>query len=216
MTTIPLQFEPYQSFFVVFSKNENAGPERAQNFASLSTASTLQGNWKVFFDPKWGGPGTVDFERLHDWTLDEDKGIKYYSGTAVYKKTFDLPLNFSGKKEELFLDLGEVKNLARVRLNGKDLGVLWTAPWRVDISTAVRNKGNQLEIEVVNLWPNRLIGDEFLPDDGIKNGQWPEWLSKGLPRSSGRYTFTTIKHYSKTSPLLKSGLSGPVTILKKD
>jgi hypothetical protein len=216
MTAVPLQFEPHQSFFVVFSKNENAAPGEKQHFAMLHRVFTLDGSWKVFFDPKWGGPGMVDFGRLQDWILNEDKGIRYYSGTAVYKKTFDLPLKFEGKKEQLFLDLGEVRNLARVKLNGKDLGALWTAPWRVDISTAVRSKDNQLEIEVVNLWPNRLIGDEFLPDDGIKDGQWPEWLTKGLPRSSGRYTFTTIKHYNKTSPLLKSGLTGPVVILKKE
>ena len=103
--------------------------------------------------------------------------------------------------------------MARVKLNGKDLGVVWTFPWRVDISDAVKPKGNQLEIEVVNLWPNRLIGDEQLPDDGIVNGQWPEWLTEGKPRTSGRYTFTTYKHFNKDSPLLESGLMGPVKIL---
>ncbi len=107
---------------------------------------------------------------------------------------------------------GNVKKMARVRINGKDAGTIWTAPWQVDITGMVQSKNNQLEIEVVNLWPNRLIGDEQLPDDGIRNGQWPDWLTKGIPRNSGRYTFTTFKHYRKDAPLLASGLIGPVTI----
>jgi hypothetical protein len=82
----------------------------------------------------------------------------------------------------------------------------------VDISNVVKNKANQLEIEVVNLWANRLIGDEQLPDDGIFGGQWPEWLKNSTPRTSGRYTFTTFRHFTKDSPLLESGLLGPVTV----
>jgi len=88
-------------------------------------------------------------------------------------------------------------------------------PWRIDITKAVMQKGNMLEIEVANLWPNRLIGDEKLPDDGIKDGKWPDWLIKGKERASGRYTFTTYRHYTKDSPLLKSGLIGPVTIQRE-
>jgi hypothetical protein len=101
-------------------------------------------------------------------------------------------------------------------LNGKDLGVVWTAPWKVDITASLKQEGNQLEIEVANLWPNRLIGDEQFPDDGIKDGQWPEWLLKKQPRTSGRFTFTTFKHYQEDSPLLASGLMGPVTIVEAD
>jgi len=103
--------------------------------------------------------------------------------------------------------------MARVRLNGHDLGVVWAAPWSVDITKAVKAKGNQLEIEVANLWVNRLIGDEQLPDDGISDGKFPEWLMEGKPRTSGRYTFATFKHYKKDSPLLESGLMGPVTVI---
>ena len=114
---------------------------------------------------------------------------------------------------EINLDLGEVDNLARIRINGKDMGVVWTAPFRINISGAVVPGNNQIEIEVANLWPNRLIGDEQLPDDGIRNGKWPDWLLKKQPRTSGRYTFTTAKFYEANSPLLKSGLLGPVRIL---
>jgi hypothetical protein len=113
----------------------------------------------------------------------------------------------------LYLDLGEVHALARVRLNDKDLGIVWTAPWRVEISGSVQQKGNLLEIEVANLWPNRLIGDARFPDDGVKNGHWPDWLLKGEPRGSGRYTFTTHQYYKADSPLLKSGLIGPVSLI---
>ncbi len=102
--------------------------------------------------------------------------------------------------------------MARVIWNGEDLGVLWTPPWRINISGKLKEAGNELEIQVVNLWANRLIGDEFKPDDGVKNCQWPAWLLDGTPRTSGRYTFTTHRYYTKDSPLLPSGLVGPVTL----
>jgi hypothetical protein len=216
-TTVPLQFEPFRSYFVVFrnqkvSANEtNLQPAgKDKNFPEQNTVMTLNQPWQVSFDPQWGGPESVTFEQLTDWTSHADSGIRYYSGTAVYKQTFDLPE--AGKKKTLWLDLGKVKNVARVRLNGKNLGVVWTTPWKVDISKAVKSKNNKLEIEVINLWTNRLIGDEQLPDDGIRGGKWPEWLINGTKRPSNRYTFTTHKHYKKDSPLLESGLLGPVTL----
>jgi hypothetical protein len=105
--------------------------------------------------------------------------------------------------------------MARVKLNGKDLGVIWTSPWQVNISGAAKEKNNLLEIEVANLWANRLIGDESMPDDGVKNGKWPEWLLNGTPRTSGRYTFTTHRFYKKGDSLMESGLIGPVKIMKE-
>lgn len=106
--------------------------------------------------------------------------------------------------------------MASVTLNGKELGIVWTAPWRIDITNALHEKNNHLEIEVANLWANRLIGDEQLPDDGIKNDQWPDWLINNKPRTSERVTFTTYKHYKKDDPLQKSGLIGPVTIWQQE
>jgi alpha-L-rhamnosidase len=154
--------------------------------------------------------GKLKFDKLEDWTKRPEKGVKYYSGIATYSKTFDLrKLNQS----RLFLSLGEVNCMARVRINGKDLGVAWTAPWQIDITNAVKQGNNQLEIEVANLWANRLIGDEQFPDDGIKDGKWPDWLLEGKPRTSGRYTFCTFKFYTTNSPLQKSGLIGPVNII---
>ncbi|HRP54929.1 glycosyl hydrolase [Agriterribacter sp.] len=215
-TGIPLRFAPRQSFFIVFKKDRAGTPVPGkENFPELKNIATLNTAWTVAFDPRWGGPEKIVFDRLEDWTARPEQGIKYYSGTAVYSQRFDLEES-TGKKARMVLDLGEVKNLARVRLNGKDLGVVWAAPWQVDITGIVKQKGNELEIEVANLWANRLIGDEQLPDDGIKNGQWPQWLLQGKPRTSGRYTFTTYKHYKKDAPLLRSGLIGPVTIKRTE
>ena len=165
------------------------------------------------FDPAWGGPERIEFDRLLDWTERPEDGIRHYSGIARYSKTFDLPDAASGGNlRDWMLNLGTVKNLARVRLNGQDLGVVWTAPWEVRITRDVRPKGNQLEIEVANLWINRLIGDERFPDDGVQNGRWPEWVLTGAPRPSQRFTFTTHRFYKKDDPLQPSGLIGPVTI----
>ena len=213
-TSIPLQFEPHQSFFIVFKKGETKAPVPGkENFPVVTNIATLNAPWVVAFDSKWGGPEKIVFDKLEDWTTRPEEGIKYYSGIAAYSQQFDLPeVDTKNKNAPIMLDLGEVKNLARVKLNGKDLGVVWTAPWQVDITGVVKPEKNMLEITVANLWPNRLIGDEQLPDDGIKNGQWPDWLLQGKPRTSGRFTFTTYKHYQKDAPLLKSGLMGPVTI----
>lgn len=215
---IPLQFEPYESYFIVFNKNGNAKPANStggKSFVQPSVLLEVKKPWKLSFDPKWGGPANITFEKLEDWTTRQEEGIKYYSGIASYHNSFNLPGNIVGKNTDLYIDLGEVNNLARIRVNGKDMGVVWSDPFRVKITDAVTPGENLIDIEVANLWPNRLIGDEKLPDDGIKDGQWPDWFIKGKVRTSGRYTFTTYKHYTKDSPLLKSGLIGPVTILKE-
>ena len=212
LISIPLQFDAYQSFFIVFKKDSTKAPvNEKSNFPLNKNIATLNGSWTVSFDPLWGGPAKVIFDTLTDWTKRSEQGIKYYSGIATYKQSFDAG-EINTKSGRIYLDLGTVKNLARVKLNGKDLGVVWTAPWKIDITTAIKEKNNYLEIEVANLWPNRLIGDEQLPDDGIKNEQWPEWLLKAQPRTSGRVTFTTFKHYEKDAPLFASGLIGPVTV----
>jgi hypothetical protein len=217
-TVIPMVFEPYQSFFIVFDHSgKDPDPLEKVNFPELSVVSEVNGNWTVTFDTVWGGPGKVKFEQLSDWSKHADMGIRYYSGIATYEITFSLPDNMRVEKgNSLYLDLGEVHNLARVTLNGNDLGVLWTDPWRVDISKDVLKTGNKLEIGIANLWVNRLIGDAFMPYDGSVFNQWPEWLLKGKPRTSGRYTFTSYDYYKKDSPLLKSGLIGPVKILRKN
>lgn len=211
-TQITLKFEPYESYFIVFNKSKKVSKGVQPNFPISMVVSELKGPWMVNFDPKWGGPATAVFDSLIDWTSSTNDGIRYYSGIAVYKNTFTLNAGSINKTSRYFIDLGEVKNLARVRVNGKDLGVVWAAPFRANITSALKAGDNSLEIEVVNLWPNRLIGDEFKPYDGIVNGQWPQWLLEDKPRTSGRYTFTTWNHYTRDSKLLKSGLMGPVRI----
>jgi hypothetical protein len=227
-TTVELLFEPGQSFFVIFTGHAGEDRVEKRNFQLLDTLAFPGGPWNVSFDPNWGGPERVSFAGLEDWTRRPEEGIRYYSGTAVYRIEFNLPPALStatGEKKEsqqtAWIDLGEVKNIARVRLNGQEAGVLWCSPWRVDVTRALRGKGNELEVTVANLWPNRLIGDENLPPDGEfgKRGnlvRWPDWILKKDPTPpSGRYTFATWKHYSKDSALLPSGLLGPVRLLRE-
>lgn len=190
-TRLVLTFAPHQSLFIVFpGKSAALAGKAGPNFPSYHPIQDVDGAWTVRFDPAWGGPAEVVFPGLVDWTKRPEKGIRYYSGTAVYQKRFDLQPGAAGR---LFLDLGVVKNIAEVRLNGKKLGVVWTAPWRIEISDAVRPKDNELEVEVVNLWPNRLIGDAQLPLDQ-------------------RLTRTNIT-VDAAMPLLPSGLLGPVRVL---
>ncbi|WP_423128721.1 glycosyl hydrolase [Gaoshiqia sp. Z1-71] len=213
-TTVPLEFDAYQSYFVVFNGNQAVGKlSEAKNFNAVNPVQNLEGSWNVSFDPKWGGPETAIFHTLEDWSKRQEEGIRFYSGIATYQQQFTFDSFKPNNK--FYLHLGEVKNIARVILNGKDLGVVWTAPWQVEITDAVKQRENQVEIQVANLWVNRLIGDEAFPDDGIVNGQWPEWLLQGNPRTSGRYTFTTFRFYRADSPLMKSGLLGPVVILQE-
>ncbi len=212
-TTVPLRLEPYQSFFIVFPKNARPVKAGGKNFPAPVMLATLAGPWMVSFDPRWGGPGQVSFGHLTDWTANPQPGIKYYSGVAEYRQAFEFPAARAlPKNQRLYLDLGEIRDMGSVQLNGKDLGVVWTAPRRVDITGVVREKNNQLVIGVANRWPNRLIGDAQLPDDGVRGGQWPAWLTDGEKRKGDRYTFTTYQPYTKDSPLLPSGLLGPVTI----
>ena len=157
---------------------------------------TVAGPWEVSFDPKRGGPGKVTFTDLSDWTDQSDPGIKYYSGTAVYRKTvtlsdFRLPTSDS----RLYLDLGLVRELAEVRVNGQPCGIVWASPFRADITKAAKAGTNELEVRVVNFWYNRVFGDQALPTEK-------------------RLTRTNIKTLQNPgTPLMPSGLLGPVTVM---
>lgn len=177
----------------------------------------VDGSWKVSFQPGRGAPAEAVFDKLISWPLHETAGIKYFSGTATYHKTLTIPASALGENKSLQLDLGRVAVIAEVRLNGQELGTLWKAPFRVDITRAAKAGDNDLEVRVINLWVNRLIGDEQLPEDCEWNGTtlkgWPDWMVKGQPRpSSERVTFTTWKHWQKGSKLQPSGLIGPVVL----
>ena len=194
-TTVPLELPPRGSLFVVFRKpippTKNG---TVSNFFTYSPLRNLEGAWTVRFDPKWGGPSSVEFPALVDWTQRPEDGIKYYSGKATYTKSFDLNVSsLPHPHARIFLDLGEVRNVAEVRVNGKSLGVVWTKPFRVEITAALQSGKNDVEIDIVNLWPNRLIGDA------------------GLPREK-RLTTTNVRKFTKDYKLLPSGLLGPVTL----
>lgn len=228
-TVLTLQFADAQSFFIVFRNKISGQHYGNSNFPVFKEIMTLHKPWQVQFDSKWGGPvKPVIFDSLTDWTKRPETGIKYYSGTANYLVSFDIPSRISpNTKQDIYLDLGMVKNVAHVVLNEKDLGVIWTAPWQLKIPAGLLKKqGNKLEIKITNTWANRLIGDEQEPDDcewlpGHMGGrflkEFPEWFLKNKPRpSKGRFCFTTWNYFTKDSPLMNSGLLGPVRIITKD
>jgi hypothetical protein len=204
-TTVPLELDRFGSCFVVFRKSidkEIAGKAES-NFLSLVQLQTLGGLWNVAFDPAWGGPTSAEFPELASWTLRPEDGIKFYSGMAAYRKTFDLSdaagmaKESGGRTKKLFLDLGNVKEVAEVRLNGKKLGILWCSPWRVDITKAVKPTGNVLEIDVINLWANRIIGDLGQPKE------------KRFTKTHDAFRFDML---TKNTKPIESGLLGPVTL----
>lgn len=190
-TSIPMAFDGYQSYFIVMA-GKPTHHDGTPNFPQKSVMQTVDGPWNVAFDPRWGGPENATFTELTDWTESTSDSIRYYSGTAVYTTTFDAVRPADGSA--VTLSLGDVKNIARVSLNGHDLGVVWSMPWEVGATEALVDGTNELTVEVTNLWPNRLIGDERDP--------------------AHRYTSTTFRHYTAESPLLPSGLLGPVRLVK--
>lgn len=185
------------------------------NIKATPKSTDITGIWKVFFDPAAGGPGEVTFSKLDDWSKRAEDGIKYYSGTAIYKTTFVSPS--ISKTGDMILDLGKVAVMAEVKLNGVNLGILWKSPYHVDVTDAIKPGENQLEIKLVNLWINRQIGDESLPDDSDRKPDgtlksWPAWVIKEKPSPTGRFSFTSWRLWKKDDPLVESGLLGPVTI----
>jgi hypothetical protein len=178
----------------------------------------ITGPWDLTFPPNHGAPGRVTLDHLMSWSDHPDSGVKYFSGTATYNKTFQLPPNFSANDHKLFLDLGHVAVMAQVKLNNTDLGVLWKPPFRLDVTGALKTGANALELKVVNLWVNRMIGDEQLPEDSDRKpdgtlNSWPRWLLDYRPSPSGRITFTSWRLWKKDSSLRQSGLIGPVRII---
>jgi hypothetical protein len=145
----------------------------------------------VAFDPAWGGPASLVMSNLVDWTTHPDPGVKYYSGRAVYRTTVQVPALPAGARAHL--NLGAVRSVASVRVNGTPLGLVWCAPWRIDATRALRAGRNDLEIEVINGWHNRLVGDAALPES-----QRRTWVAVNPPKAS--------------APLAPSGLTGPVTV----
>jgi hypothetical protein len=194
------------------------GKSRRFEIGPMPQPLAIAGPWLVRFDPNWGAPASITMETLASWSRHAEAGVRYFSGMATYDKKIAVPREILGKQRRVYLDLGTVAVMARVKLNGKDLGVLWKPPYRVEITGAVQAGENSLAIGVVNLWPNRMIGDEQLPEDTARNPngtvrEWPRWLEEGKPSPAGRYTFSTWKLWTKGDSLQESGLLGPVQIL---
>jgi hypothetical protein len=196
-TTIPLHLDPDGTVFVVFRKTATA---RSQQIAEpvetpVSDAEeSLNRDWSVHFQPDRGAPDAVKFDRLSSWSDSSSNGVKYFSGTATYSKTIEIPADSLASGSHLWLDLGDVKEIAAVRMNGHDLGVLWKTPYKVDLTGAAKPGANELTIQVTNLWVNRMIGDQ------------QPWALK-------KFTFADFTPYKADSPLLPSGLIGPVRLI---
>jgi hypothetical protein len=213
---VPLRLAAFGSGFVVFNRQavRQSATLVGANFPAEKILGTLEGPCSVTFDPSWGGPKEpVAFATLIPWNSHSDEGIRYYSGAAVYRKIFDVAPPVAGRSP-LFLDLGVVHKLARVKLNGEDLGIVWTPPFRVEITGKLRPKGNVLELTVVNTWVNRLVGDQQPANKDVRQLKWDSGLLLGKAQPAGRYTFTTVKNdYQANSPLQESGLIGPLRLL---
>jgi hypothetical protein len=192
-TTVPLKLEPWGTVFVVFGKPE-AAASRTLPTPIETALGTVEGSWKVAFEAGRGAPASITLDNLASWSDNTDAGVRYFSGIGTYSKTIDAPAAWFSKGARLWIDLGDVKNLAEVTVNGKPLGTVWHAPYRVDASSALRPGTNRITVKVANAWVNRLIGDQQ-PD-------------------ATKYTFTVIHPYTADSPLLASGLLGPVTIVQ--
>jgi len=185
--------------------------------AAFPEALKITGSWDITFTPGWGAPPKVQFTELTSWSDHPDQGVRYFSGKATYHKKIWISAELVRKNRQLFLDLGDVAVMAIVKLNGKELGILWKKPFRIEITGAAHEGENALELTVINLWPNRLIGDANLPEDctwtkGGELKEYPQWLLDGKPSPTGRFTFSIIKVWSKDDALRKSGLLGPVVL----
>ena len=192
-TTVPLHLEERESLFVVF-RNAAASPKRVVAVPVERTLATVSGPWEITFPPNFGAPASVRMEKLASWTDSPEEGVKYFSGTATYTKTVQAPASWFAAGSRVVLDLGAAKDLAEVSVNGKDVGLLWKPPYKVDVTGALKPGANRIEVKVTNEWTNRQAGDRLLPED-------KRVLAPG-PRAFGA-----------PPPLPESGLIGPVTVV---
>jgi hypothetical protein len=201
----------------VYEMKTEAGAALTVKVPDLPAPLEIAGPWELAFPPNWGAPARVTLDKLVSWSEHEDLGVRHFSGTATYTKKISVPGEMLGKDRRIWLDLGRVQVMATVKLNGKDLGILWKPPYRVDVTGALTAGDNTLEIGVTNLWINRMIGDEELPEDSDRNPDgtlkaWPQWVQEGKSSPTGRYTFTSWRLWKKGEAPVESGLVGPVTL----
>ena len=207
-----------------------SGDKKQVEVTDIGTPIEMKKNWKVYFPEGLGAPPELEMPELMSLHKHPQKGVKYFSGTATYVTDFKVKKSMLTADRALFLELGEVEVIAEVIVNGINKGILWARPYKIDITDALKPGKNRLEVKVTNLWTNRLIGDEQLPEEneyvpgGGMNGisalsrgaikKLPDWYKNGEAKpQGGRITFTTWKHYRKDSPLVESGLIGPVYLI---
>jgi hypothetical protein len=193
-TTVPLRLEPWGSVFVVFRRPAQS-PDRQLPASAETPLATVEGAWEVRFQPGRGAPDRITLDRLVSWSTSADAGVKYFSGTATYAKALEAAPGWFVPGARQWLDLGDVQSLAEVSVNGTALGVVWKRPFRVDVTGALKPGANAVEVKVTNLWVNRMVGDR-------------------QPGAQVQYTFTRPAFYKADSPLLPSGLLGPVRVLQ--
>ncbi len=191
-TTVPLHLEPWGTVFVVFRKPTRETSLTLPKVVETRLA-TVDESWSLSFQTGRGAPAAIQIDKLTSWSDSPEKGVKYFSGTGTYTKTIQAPAKWFKPGAKLWIDLGDVKNLAEVTVNGKPLGIVWHAPYRVDATSALKAGANEVTIKVTNAWVNRLIGDQ-------------------QPDATTKFTFATVKPYKADSPLLPSGLLGPVRL----
>ncbi len=193
-TTVPLVLEPWGTVFVVFRKAA-ATPTRTIPAKHQTSLATLQGPWEIQFQPGRGAPEKLKLDTLSSWSENSDPGVRYFSGTGTYSKSIQAPVDWFKPGARLWLDLGSVKNLAEVTINGKSLGLAWKTPFRLDATAVLKPGANRLEIKVISLWANRIIGDR-------------------QPNTPKQFTFTSPKFYTAKSSLIPAGLLGPVQVVR--
>ena len=195
-TIVPLRLQPDDAVFVVF-RQAPAAPARALPEPVETDLARIDGAWDLAFQAGRGAPARISLDTLSSWSDSSDPGVKYFSGIGTYSKTIEAQADWFRTGVKLWLDLGDVKNLAEVSVNGQPLDIVWKTPFRVDVTSALKAGANTLEIKVANLWVNRLIGDQ-------------------QPGAAKKYTYTAVEFYGADSPLLPSGLIGPVKLLKSE
>jgi (4-O-methyl)-D-glucuronate---lignin esterase len=194
-TTVHLRMTEHDALFVVF-RRKAAAPSRTLPRETRTTLATVSGPWLVRFPAGLGAPSSITLATLGSWTTHPDSGVKYLSGTATYSRTVQAPASWFVQKRRLLLELGDVRDLAEVVVNGQTLPLLWKAPYSVDVSRALKAGANRVEIRVTNEWTNRLIGDRVAPAG-------KKVLGSGAPSPGA---------FGGTPTLAESGLLGPVII----
>lgn len=193
-TIVPMHLNPHEAVFVIFRRAATS-QSRMLSKQIETTITIPDGEWIVNFQQDRGAPESLILNKLISWNESADPRVKYFSGTGTYTRRVNAQADWFNSGWRLWLDLGEVKNLAEVLVNGKSLGIVWKAPFRVDVTDAMKMGANTLEIKVTNLWVNRLIGDQ-------------------QPNVSRKYSYTTMPFYRADSQLLPSGLMGPVKFVR--